>query len=68
MPGSKPYITSITPSLQHADYVDYPTRCLNRLPIRAALPITSNELNGMVIAATSGLTSAIMANGTIITL
>src|SRR3989338_1825883 len=41
---------------------------LNKVRMRAALPITTSELIGMVIAATSGVTSASIASGTMIAL
>lgn len=40
----------------------------NRPWIRAELPITARELSGMEIAATSGVTRAAMASGTMMTL
>ena len=44
-------------------------RCyLNRVLIRAALPITSSELTGIETAATNGVTNAIIASGTMIRL
>jgi len=47
---------------------DDPGRSRNRLWIRAELAITARELSGMDTAATRGVTSAAMANGTMMTL
>lgn len=40
----------------------------NRVRMRAELPMTASELSGMDTAATSGVTKAAMARGTIMTL
>lgn len=53
---------------KHVDHFQCRSSLVNIVRMRAALPITSNELMGMEMAATNGVMKAAMANGTMMML